>query len=462
MVTQAYYTDPHTQVYLNYLNYMARREREREERKRQEEAGGGPLGAGIGAGVGALAGTLIAPGIGTAIGAQVGGQAGGAIGTGISPPGGPAGAARSQAWQQGIGTLTDLGVTAATYRDLQAPHEAPGQSPSFMEVFAGQQGYGARGLANLYGERRDLQRDAAYQQQIQDRQLKVEQARQQYRQGMEGAGFKLVVNPRAVQSRMDEIQAILNNEGNLTPLQQEQALSIVGQKPLDMMVQRVPQSFQQIRGATTEELPDGSVLGLSRNNEVREIQKPWLPGKDYAALYGLFEEEERSRLPKDQQNAPLSEAAHARIVNKIGRIVGGMRAQRSGQMPPVPPQLPQQAPPQGVPPPPQPKGMGWYDRAKIAASIPLGIMGGAGAQQAGGPQQPGQQGPPSPVEQTASQLMDMVESLGGDVGKWPKEARQQGKVLAQRFQAELQAQFGDPKNTPAELLPVLEIVAKLL
>jgi hypothetical protein len=423
MVTVPYYNDPHQQAYFDYLNYMARREREEEERKRQEEEGGGGWGAGIGAGAGALGGFLVGGPIGAGIGASIGGKAGGAIGTAIDPPGGPVGAARNQAWQQGIGTLTDLGVTAATWADMQAPHEAPGTAPSFMETYAAQQGRG--GLGGLYAERRRSERQMGL---LQER----DRARQQYIDSMRGVGYEVVPSGRAIQDRYDEISAILKNEANLSPLQLEQVVN-----PADG------------EGYTFTDRGGWKQITSNAKNKLA-AQKQEADEKESEQKHIL------DAYKQAEQTLPL-EATPWQIENKAREILDIAKRIQSGEpLPPRPPPVVGKTTPV---PPAKPEAMGWYDRAKLAASIPMNIMAGAGAPQRPGP--PGAQAP-SPVQQTADQLLSMVESLGGNVSEWPKEAREQGKILAERFQAELEAQFGDPKNTPASLLPVLEIVAKLL
>lgn len=416
MVTQIYHTDPHTRVYLAYLAEMERREREREERKRQEEAGGGGLGAGIGAGVGAIAGTLIAPGIGTAIGAQVGGQAGGAIGTAIDPPGGPVGAARNQAWQQGIGAVTDLGVTAATWRDLQAPHEAPGTAPSFMETYAAQQGRG--GLGGLYQERRRAERQMGL---LQER----DRARQQYLDSMRGIGFKPVPSGRGIQARFDEFDAILRNEGNLTPAQQDQALSIAIQKPIPTILRRVeptPEERHQKSSYFDPKIGErftftdrGGEKQITDNagNRLKQ-QKQDADETDDKTKHSIEAYKQAElMLPK--------EATPQQIERKAGQILDIAERLASGERLPAEDRVGIK---RDIIPTPQAKGMGWMDRAKLGMDIARSMR--AGAPQ-GGPQQPGQQAPPGP-DQLLAQLDAMLEAES-DVSKWPAEQKAQAQQM---------------------------------
>lgn len=439
MVTVPYYNDPHQQAYFDYLNFLSRREREREERKRQEEAGGGPLGAAAGGLGGALLGGLLAAPTGgmsvlagAALGGSVGSQAGGAIGTGISPPGGPAGAARNQAWQQGIGTVADLGMTAATWRDMQAPHEAPGTAPSFLETYAAQQGRG--GLGGLYQERRRAERQMGL---LQER----DRARQQYIDSMRGVGFEVVPSGRAIQGRYDELSAILKNEGNLSPSQQDQALSIAARKPLDMMVRRVEPTPEERwqkgtyvnpadqEGYTFTDRGGWKQITSNAENKLKQLKQDADQREADQKHILAAQKEAEMQLP---DASPWEKEKRARdILDANARILQGA--------------------PQGPRPPltsaqemeradatakaavaagrPEPEGMGWIDRAKLGMDIMRSMRA----------DEPGQEAPVGPGRLLA-QLDAMLEAES-DVSKWSAD----DKARAEGMLETLFASFAEAK-----------------
>jgi hypothetical protein len=378
---------------------------------------------------------------------------------------------RERQRQAAIQRLSQRMMAPAAYGELQGGEFAP----SFLETtLAAGQGR----LGDLYGQQRafemEMARDAAYQEQVRQRQLEVE--KQRYQQRMAQMGYEVVPSARGVQQRYDEVSAILKNEGNLSPQQMDMALEQAANKPLDMTVRRKQPSPDELWQQGTFVNPeDGERYGSTvRNGAVTWKQISNKAKRQEAELKHIASTQKYAEeLLRDDPSRDVEKPPSPWEIEKKTRELLDMGARiQAGEPLPAPP-VQQGPPPETVvpPPPPQP---GWIDRAKMmgamampamkamatGAAVPAMMQGAAPPQPT--PGAPGPQQPPTPVQQIAVELTDLAQVHGENISKWPKEAKEQGKALAQRFQAEIQAQYGDAKNVPADLLPILQLVAKLL